>query len=203
MPGNELSSACMSLPRRHARQCPLVTSGWQMTLSPTLTPSTPGPIASTQPAFSWPMMYGRLTSTLLRQMPSTICRSVRQTPAPPTRTITSIGREIFGSVTSSYLTNSFAVSFSSKAWSTAAFIYLSLPVGGFLFFVVAARAPSDQLNEQGLCQADNKLIFLTFSAFWRVRAAPHRTKLDGVSVPRRNTSKTTTTSREEFGFSGI
>src|ERR1700745_928980 len=61
-------------------------------------------------------------------MPSTICRSVRQTPAPPMRTITSIGREILGSVTSSYLTNSFAVSFSSKAWSTAAFIYLSLPL---------------------------------------------------------------------------
>ena len=33
-----------------------VTSGWQMTLSPTLTPSTPGPTASTQPAFSCPMI---------------------------------------------------------------------------------------------------------------------------------------------------
>src|SRR6202158_1798103 len=202
MPGNALSNACMSLPRRQARECPLVTSRWQMTLSPTLTPSTPGPIASTQPAFSCPMMYGSLTSTLLRQMPSTICRSVRQTPAPPTRTITSSGREIFGSVTSSYLTNSFAVSFSSNAWSTAPFIYLSLPLVVF-YFLVAARAPSDQLSEQGVCQADNKLIFLTFSAFWRARPAPHRTKLDGASVPRRNTLTTTTTSREEFGFSGI
>src|ERR1700687_1196465 len=168
-----------------------------MTLSPTLTPSTPGPIASTQPAFSCPMMYGSLTSTLLRQMPSTICRSVRQTPAPPIRTITSIGREIFGSVTSSYLTNSFAVSFSSKAWSTAAFIYLSLPLGNFLFFVVVAPAPPHQVSEQGLCQAHNKLIFLTFSAFPRVRPAPHRTKLDGAFVPRRNTLRTTA-NKEEF-----
>src|SRR4030088_3256520 len=148
-----------------------------MPLSPTLTPPAPGPIASTQPAFSCPMMYGRLTSTLLRQMPSTICRSVRQTPAPPMRTITSIGREIFGPVTSSYLTNSFAVSFSSKAWSTAAFIYLSLPLVVF-YFVVGAR--SDQVSEQGLCQAHNRLIFLAFSVFRRVPSDPHRTKLDGV-----------------------
>src|ERR1700687_5359864 len=131
------------------------------------------------------MMYGSLTSTLLRQMPSTICRSVRQTPAPPTRTITSIGREIFGSVTSSYLTNSFAVSFSSKAWSTAAFIYLSLPlggfyIGGFLYFVVMAPAPPHQVSEQGLCQAHNKLIFLTFSAFRQfaaLRIGPNLTAL--------------------------
>src|ERR1700736_6195839 len=125
-------------------------------------------------------------------MPSTICRSVRQTPAPPTRTITSIGREIFGSVTSSYFTNSFAVSFSSKAWSTAAFIYLSLPLVIFYFVVMA---PTYQVSEQGLCQAHNKLIFLRFSAFRRVRPAPHRTKLDGAFVPRRNTSTTTTNKR--------
>src|SRR5712664_3656145 len=134
------------------------------------------------------MMYGSLTSTLLRQMPSTICRSVRQTPAPPMRTITSIGREIFGSVTSSYLTNSFAVSFSSKAWSTAAFIYLPLPLVIFLFCGYGASATSP-LSEQGLCQAHNKLIFLAFSVFRSVLPDPHRTKLDGYSVPRRNTSR--------------
>src|ERR1700676_3339281 len=142
------------------------------------------------------MMYGSLTSTLLRQMPSTICRSVRQTPAPPIRTITSIGREIFGSVTSSYLTNSFAVSLSSKAWSTAAFIYLCLPLV-ISYFVVVAPAPPHPVSEQGLCQAHNKLIFLTFSAFPRVCPATHRTKLDGAFVPRRNTSRTTT-NKEEF-----
>src|SRR5271170_2871951 len=72
------------------------------------------------------MMYGSFTSTLLRQMPSTIWRSVRQTPAPPIRTTTSVGRVIFGSGTSSNFTNSLAVSFSSNAWSTAAFIFPSL-----------------------------------------------------------------------------
>src|SRR6266481_3267968 len=200
MPGNALSNACMSSPRRQARQCPLVTNGWQMTLSPTLTPSTPGPIASTQPAFSCPMMYGSLTSTLLRQMPSTICRSVRQTPAPPMRTITSIGREIFGSVTSSYLTNSFAVSFSSNAWSTAAFIYLSLPLVVFYFVVMAPAPTTSPRSEQGLCQAHNKLIFLAFSASLRVYSDPHRSTPDGVTVPRRNTSRTATAITEEFGF---
>src|SRR3954467_11672665 len=129
-----------------------------MTLSPTLTPSTPGPIASTQPAFSCPMMYGSLTSTLLRQIPSTIWRSVRQTPAPPMRTITSIGREIFGSVTSSYLTHSFVVSFSSNAWSTAAFIYLSLPLGDFYFLRLWRGRHFHQGSEQGPCQTFNKLI---------------------------------------------
>src|ERR1700751_3666487 len=65
-------------------------------------------------------------STLLRQMPSTIWRSVRQTPAPPMRTITSEGRLIVGAATSSYLTNSFAVRFSSNARKTAAFIFAPL-----------------------------------------------------------------------------
>src|SRR5258707_9218344 len=132
-------------------------------------------------------------------MPSTICRSVRQTPAPPTRTITSIGREIFGSVTSSYLTNSFAVSFSSKAWSTAAFIYLSLPSVVFMLWLWRP-APPHQVSEQGLCQAHNKLIFLTFSAFRQVCPAPHRTKLGGAFVPRRNTSRTTTTNKRNSDF---
>jgi hypothetical protein len=61
---------------------------------------------------------------------STMCRSVRQTPAPPMRTMTSVGREILGSVTSPYLTNSFAVSFSSNSWRTAAFIDVS-PMANF------------------------------------------------------------------------
>jgi len=52
-----------------------------------------------------------------------------------------------------------------------------------------ASGPSHQVGEQGLCQAHNKLIFLMFSAFRRVGPAPHRTRLGGVSVPRRNTSK--------------
>jgi len=56
-----------------------------------------------------------------------------------------------------------------------------------------APAPPYQRGEQGLCQADNKLIFLAFSVFRRARADPHRNKLDGAIVPRRNTLKTTTT----------
>jgi hypothetical protein len=35
------------------------------------------------------------------------------------------------------------------------------PVGGFYFFGCSAS----EVNEQDLCQADNRLIFLTFSAF--------------------------------------
>src|SRR5512147_1921658 len=42
--------------------------------------------------------------TACRQMPSRICRSVRQTPAPPTRMMTSVGLSIFGSGTSIILT---------------------------------------------------------------------------------------------------
>src|SRR5258707_1834020 len=132
-------------------------------------------------------------------MPTTICRSVRQTPASSMRTITSIGREIFGSVTSSYLTNSFAVSFSSKAWSTAAFIYLSLPLVIFLFCGYGASATSP-LSEQGLCQAHNKLIFLAFSAFRRVLPDPHRTKLDRSIVPRRNTSRRRRRAKRNLDF---
>jgi hypothetical protein len=63
-----------------------------------------------------------------------------------------------------------------------------------------APAPPYQVSEQGLCQAHNKLIFLAFSVFRRARADPYRIKLDGVIVPRRNTLKTTTTDKEEFGF---
>src|ERR1700704_3733638 len=115
------------------------------------------------------------------------------------RTITSIGREIFGSVTSSYLTNSFAVSFSSNSWRTAAFISLSLPLELY-FFGCGAVSVSAKLNEQGPCQADNKLIFLTFSVFQRVPLDPHRTSPDGTIVPRRNTSGRTTASEEKFGI---
>jgi hypothetical protein len=67
-------------------------------------------------------------------------------------------------------------------------------------FVVMAPAPPYQVGEQGLCQGHNKLIFLAFSVFQRARADPHRTKLDSVIVPGRNTLKTTTTNSEEFGF---
>jgi len=55
-----------------------------------------------------------------------------------------------------------------------------------------APTPPHQVSEQGLCQAHNKLILLTFSAFQQVHAAPHRTKLGGAFVPRRNTSRATT-----------
>jgi hypothetical protein len=54
-------------------------------------------------------------------------------------------------------------------------------------------------GEQGLCQAYNKLIFLEFPVFRRTRADPHRSKFDGIIVPRRNTLKTTA-NNEEFGF---
>jgi hypothetical protein len=61
---------------------------------------------------------------------------------------------------------------------------------------VSATSPT---GEQGLCQAHNKLILLAFSVFRRARADPHRSKLDGVIVPRRNTLKTTT-NNEELDF---
>jgi hypothetical protein len=74
------------------------------------------------------------------------------------------------------------------------------PPGGFLFCGHGACTTTSPSSEQGLCQALNKLIFLTFSAFRRVRPAPHRTKRDGAFVPRRNTSRTATAITEEFGF---
>jgi hypothetical protein len=76
------------------------------------------------------------------------------------------------------------------------------PPCDFLFCGYGASATSP-LSEQGLCQAHNKLIYLAFSVFRRVLPDPHRIKLDGYSVPRRNTSKTTATGKEEFGFSSI
>ena len=84
----------MSKPRRQARQVPPVIFGWTITGSPTLIPSTSLPTSSTQPAFSWPMISGRSLSPVGsvkgRQTPSTMCRSVLQTPAPPIRTMTSV-----------------------------------------------------------------------------------------------------------------
>ncbi len=80
---------CMSSPARQAWHSPQVITGWTITASPGFTERTPGPTSSTQPAFSWPRMYGSSTSTFSFQMPSMMCRSVRQSPAPPTRTITS------------------------------------------------------------------------------------------------------------------
>jgi hypothetical protein len=76
-------------------------------------------------------------------------------------------------------------------------LFISPPGGIFCGYGASAAL---QVSEQGLCQAHNKLIFLAFSVFRRARADPHRTKLDGVIVPRRNTLKTTTTDNEEFGF---
>jgi len=61
-------------------------------------------------------------------------------------------------------------------------------------------APSRQLCQQGLCQADNRLIFLAFSVSRQVRPDPHRSKLDGEIVPRRNTSKPAATTKINFDF---
>jgi hypothetical protein len=47
------------------------------------------------------------------------------------------------------LTNSFVVSFSSNAWSTAAFIYLFLPLGDFIFFGYGAVAISTKEVSKG------------------------------------------------------
>ena len=101
MPGKVRSTQCMSSPARQARQRPHVITGWTMTASPGLTFRTPGPTSSTHPAFSWPRMYGSSTSTFSFQMPSMMCRSVRQRPAPPIRTMTSVGDWTSGAGTSS------------------------------------------------------------------------------------------------------
>ena len=62
-----------------------------MTLSPSLTLVTADPTASTQPAFSWPIVYGSCTCDFSAHWPSRMCRSVRHTPAPPILTTTSNG----------------------------------------------------------------------------------------------------------------
>ena len=68
IPGNALDSQCTSSPERHARHSPHVMSGWTMTLSPSATFVTAEPTACTQPAFSWPIVYGSATFGLLRPL---------------------------------------------------------------------------------------------------------------------------------------
>ena len=63
------------------------------------------------------------------QIPSMMCRSVRQTPAPPMRTITSVAFSILGSATSSIFTQLSAVICSSYLCSTCAFIFFILSLG--------------------------------------------------------------------------
>src|SRR6516165_3863706 len=57
-PGNAAFSQCMSSPARQAWQNPSVTRGCRITVSPGCTLVTPEPTSCTQPAFSWPRMYG-------------------------------------------------------------------------------------------------------------------------------------------------
>ena len=70
-------------------------------MSPTATLVTAEPTSWTQPAFSWPRMYGSGVCIAASHWPSMMCRSVRHTPAPPILTMTSRGPLIFGSGTSS------------------------------------------------------------------------------------------------------
>ena len=96
-----LFSQCMSSPARQAWHSPQVGVGCRMTVSPTATLVTAEPTSCTQPAFSWPRMYGSGVPIAASHWPSMMCRSVRHTPAPPIFTITSSGRVIVGSGTSS------------------------------------------------------------------------------------------------------
>src|SRR4026208_1211000 len=91
MPGNALASQCTSSPERQARHSPHVLSGGTIPLSPSRPFVPAGPTASTQPAFSWPIVYGSCTFDFSAHWPSRMCRSVRHTPAPPILTITSNG----------------------------------------------------------------------------------------------------------------
>jgi hypothetical protein len=77
------------------------------------------------------------------------------------------------------------------------------PPGDLLFCGHGACAITSPSIEQGLCQAHNKLIFLALSASRRACSDPHRSTLDGVTVPRRNSSRTATAITEEFGFLNI
>src|SRR5215208_4958744 len=106
MPVNSPFSQCMSSPARHARHRPQVMSGWQITVSPTSTLVTAEPTSSTQPEFSCPSTYGRSVlsgSCIGCHWPSMTWMSVRQSPAAPTRTITSSGFSMVGSSISSTL----------------------------------------------------------------------------------------------------
>src|ERR1700704_4456638 len=100
-PGKDPLRQCMSLPARQARHNPQVGVGCRITVSPGATLVTPEPTSCTQPAFSWPSVYGSVTPLLDAHWPSMMCRSVLQRPAPPIFTITSSGPETFGSGTSS------------------------------------------------------------------------------------------------------
>jgi hypothetical protein len=70
---------------------------------------------------------------------------------------------------------------------------------GKLIFWLGRDVRLCQIGQQGSCQAHNKLIFLTFSAFRQVGFDPHRSKFDGIFVPRRNTSRRTTEDNDERG----
>ena len=91
----------MSSPARQARHSPQVGVGCRITVSPTATLVTAEPTSCTQPAFSWPRMYGSGVPIAASHWPSMMCRSVRHTPAPPIFTITSSGPVMVGSGTSS------------------------------------------------------------------------------------------------------
>ena len=74
-----------------------------MTLSPSRTLVTAEPTACTQPAFSWPIVYGSVTPDFSSHCPSRMWRSVRHTPAPPILTMTSNGPVASGTSTSVHL----------------------------------------------------------------------------------------------------
>ena len=99
-PGKRHDGQCMSLPDRQAGQCPQVTAGWTMTGSPTARWVTAGPTSCTQPLFSWPRVSGRVGWNASSSSPCRMCTSVRHTPAPAMRTMTSCGSRTVGSATS-------------------------------------------------------------------------------------------------------
>ena len=91
-PGEACSSLqCMSCPARQARHSPQVGVGCRITVSPTATLVTAEPTSCTQPAFSWPIVYGSVGFIAASHWPWMMCRSVRHTPAPPIFTTTSSG----------------------------------------------------------------------------------------------------------------
>ena len=101
IPGKEPFGQCMSLPDLHGPHSPHEMKGWTITVSPTSTFVTAEPISCTQPAFSWPGVYGSSTPDFSAHCPSWMWRSVRHSPAAPIRTTTSSGPVAFGSSTSS------------------------------------------------------------------------------------------------------
>ena len=91
----------MSSPIRQAGHRPHDCCGWQITGSPTATSSTADPTSRTQPVVSWPRVSGSSVATAGANQPSRMCTSVRHSPAPATRTMTSCGLVIVGSGMSS------------------------------------------------------------------------------------------------------